>query len=140
MLPDVNILVHAFRTDAPDHEKCRGWLEGLVNGEAAYGMAPMVLSGMVRIVTHPKVFANPSLLEETFEFCETLLSQSHCVIVRPRSRHWTIFRRLCKEADARGNLVPDAWLAAMAIESGCEWITLDRDFARFSELNWRAPW
>jgi uncharacterized protein len=95
---------------------------------------------MVRIVTHPKVFANPSLLEETFEFCETLLSQSHCVIVRPGSRHWTIFRRLCKEADARGNLVPDAWLAAMAIESGCEWITLDRDFARFSELNWRAPW
>ncbi len=53
MLPDVNILVHAFRIDTPDHEKCKGWLDRTVNGEAVFGMATLVLSAMVRIVTHP---------------------------------------------------------------------------------------
>ncbi|PYY22410.1 MAG: hypothetical protein DMG62_13770 [Acidobacteria bacterium] len=55
----------------------------------------------------------------------------------PGAQHWEIFIRLCKEADARGNLVADAWYAALAIESGCEWITLDRDYARFEGLRWR---
>ena len=139
MLPDVNILVHAFRTDTPDHGKCKEWLDRTVNGEAIFAMAPLVLSGMVRIVTHPKIFANPSSLDESLEFCEILLSQPNCALVRPGEGHWKIFSRLCREAVAKGNLVPDAWLAAMAIESGCEWVTLDRDFARFSGLKWRTP-
>lgn len=54
-------------------------------------------------------------------------------------RHWGIFRALCADAGAKGNLVPDAYLAAMAIESGCEWVTTDRDFSRFSGLHWRYP-
>jgi len=57
----------------------------------------------------------------------------------PGERRWEIFKRLCTVADARGNLVPDAWFAALAIESGCEWITLDRDYARFQDLRWRLP-
>jgi predicted nucleic acid-binding protein len=61
------------------------------------------------------------------------------VVIQPGERHWQIFNRLCIEADARGNLVPDAWFAALAIESGCEWITLDHDFARFPGLKWRVP-
>ncbi len=139
ILPDVNILVHAFRSDAPDHAACRTWLNGIVNGDASYGMAPQVLSAMIRVVTHPKVFAIPSGLDEVFQFCDILLTQPHCVIIQPGERHWEIFVRLCIEANARGNLVPDAWFAALAIESGCEWITLDRDYARFSGLRWRTP-
>lgn len=139
MLPDVNVLVHAFRSDADDHGQCAAWLDTVVNGEALYGMAPQVMSGMARITTYPKIFKQPSRLEEVLGFCDILLSQPHCVVVRPGDRHWRIFRRLCVEADARGNLIPDAWLAALAIESGCEWITLDRDFARFSGLRWRLP-
>ena len=138
-LPDVNILVHAFRSDASDHEICRHWLDGVVNGDARYGMAPQVLSSVVRITTHPKVFASPSSLDEVFRFCDILLEQPHCVVIEPGDRHWDIFKRLCLEADARGNLVPDAWLAALSIESGCEWITLDRDYARFPGLQWRTP-
>ena len=139
VLPDVNVLVHAFRADSNDHVQCRSWLDDVVNGDARYGMSPHVLSGVMRIVTHPKVFARPSDLEETIQFCDLLLSQPHCLLIRPGERHWSIFTRLCNEADARGNLVPDAWFAALAIESGCEWITLDRDYARFSGLTWTLP-
>lgn len=139
ILPDVNILVHAFRSDASHHDSCRSWLDGLVNGDARYAMAPQVLSGLLRITTHPKVFAVPSSLNEVLRFCDTLLAQSHCVVIQPAERHWEIFTRLCIEADPRGNLVPDAWFAALAIESGCEWITLDRDYARFQDLQWKLP-
>jgi uncharacterized protein len=111
----------------------------VVNGDARYGMAPQVLSGVFRVTTHPKVFVEPSGLDEVLRFCNILLEQPHCVIVQPGERHWEIFTRLCTQADARGNLVPDAWFAALAIEFGCEWITLDRDYARFSELRWSVP-
>jgi hypothetical protein len=139
ILPDVNILVHAFRSDASDHGLCRRWLDRVVNGDARYGMAPQVLGGVIRIATHPKVFARPSSLEEALQFCDVLLSPPQCVVIQPGERHWEIFKRMCIEADARGNLVPDAWFAALAIESGCEWITLDRDYARFPGLKWRVP-
>ena len=138
-LPDVNILVHAFRSDSPDHKICRDWLDGLVNGDARYGMAPQVLSGVIRISTHPKVFRTPSKLDEVIGFCDLILMQPQCVTIEPGERHWDIFKRLCSESDARGNLVPDAWFAALAIESGCEWVTLDRDYARFPGLRWRVP-
>ena len=139
ILPDVNVLVHAFRSDSSNHDTCRAWLDGVVNGDARYGMAPQILSGVVRITTHPKVFAEPSTLDEVFRFCDILLAQSHCVVIQPGERHWEIFSRLCTEADARGNLAPDAWFAALTIESGCEWITFDRDYARFPGLRWRVP-
>jgi toxin-antitoxin system PIN domain toxin len=139
ILPDVNILVHAFRSDSLDHPTCKAWLEGVVNGEAHFGMALQVMSGMIRITTHPKVFATPSSLDEAFRFCSVILDQPHCMIIQPGEQHWRIFQRLCTESDARGNLVPDAWFAALAIESGSEWITLDRDYTRFPGLKWRLP-
>jgi toxin-antitoxin system PIN domain toxin len=138
ILPDVNILVHAFRSDSSDHESCRSWIDGVVNGDARYGMAPQVLSGVI-ITTHPKIFTMPSSLDEVLRFCDILLAQSHCVVIQPGEQHWDIFKRLCTEADARGNLAPDAWFAALAIESGSEWITLDHDYARFPGLQWSLP-
>lgn len=139
ILADVNILVNAFRSDSSQHDRCRIWLSGVVNGDARYGMAPQVLSGVIRITTHPKVFVEPSRLDEVLRFSDILLAQPHCVVIQPGERHWEIFARLCTEAEAHGNLVPDAWFAALAIESGCEWITLDRDYARFPGLKWDVP-
>lgn len=139
ILPDVNVLVHAFRSDSSDHPLCRGWLDRVVNGESRYGMSPHVLSGVVRVATHPKVFRQPSTVGEALHFCGVLLRQPHCLLIRPGDEHWDLFARLCQEADARGNLVPDAWFAALAIESGCEWITIDEDYARFPSLRWRFP-
>lgn len=139
ILPDVNVLVNAFRTDARDHDLCHDWLRGIVGGEARYAISPQVLSSVVRVVTHPRVFANPSEPADAFRFCRTVMDQRHCRTVVPGERHWGIFQRLVTASRAKGNLVSDAWYAALAIESGCEWITLDRDYARFPGLRWRKP-
>ena len=98
-----------------------------------------MLSGFVRIVTHPRVFVDPTPPAEAIAFCEALRSQPNATILAPGPRHWTIFARLCAEVGARGNLVPDAYLAALAIESGSDWITTDRGFRRFDGLHLRHP-
>ena len=138
ILCDVNVYIQAFRRDAGDHGRCRAWLDGVVNGPSRYGVSPQALSGLLRIVTNPRVFAEPSGLDEALGFCEAVLAGPHCAVVHPGERHWDIFRRLCVDANARANLVPDAWFAALAIEWGCEWVTLDRGFARFPGLRWRT--
>ncbi len=139
ILPDVNVLLYAFRSDCANHAAHHDWLRSVVNGEAAYGMSPQVLSSLVRIATHSRIFARPSRLEDVLAFGAILLAQPHCQVIQPGQRHWEIFCALCRKTQASGNLVPDAWLAALAIESGCEWITTDRDYARFEDLRWRTP-
>lgn len=138
-LPDVNVLVAAHRKDAPEHGVARAWLEGLANGDEAFGLADIVMSGFLRVVTHPRVFADPTPLPAALEFTERLRASPAAVIVTTGARHWEIFTRLCTAANARGNLVPDAYLAALAIESGCEWITFDGDYSRFPGLRARRP-
>ena len=139
LLLDVNMLVFAYREDAPDHDRFRRWLESLLSGDSSFGISELVLSGFLRVVTHPRVFDPPSPLGHALEFTEVLRSQPNCIPVTPGPRHWEIFARLCRESEARGNLVPDAYLAALAIESGCEWVTTDRDFSRFPGLRWKTP-
>jgi toxin-antitoxin system PIN domain toxin len=138
-LVDVSVLVYAYREDAPGHEAYRTWVEGLLDSDRAYGMSDLVLSGFLRVVTHPRVFNPPSPLRHAMGFVEQVRDQPHRVTVAPGPRHWRIFARLCEESGAKGNLVPDAYLAALAIESGSEWITTDRDYARFPGLHWRHP-
>lgn len=139
ILPDVNVLIYAFRSDSENHKQYKGWLESIVNGPAAYGVAPQVLASVVRICTHPRIFSRPSSRSDVFDFCRVLLEHPNATVTEPRTRHWTIFEGLCDKAKATGNLAQDAWFAALAIESGCEWITTDRDYARFPGLIWRAP-
>ncbi len=139
ILLDVNVLVYAHRTDAPNHDRFRNWLEFNVNSDVAYGVSDIVLSGFVRVVTHPRVFQQPTPLETALTFVADVRDRLNCVVVHPSGRHWEIFTRLCRETEARGNMVADAYLAALAIESGSEWITTDRDYARFPGLRWRHP-
>ncbi len=139
MLPDVNVLISAFRSGMPQHSNCRQWLTDIVSRDARFGLSTLVLSAVVRITTNGRIFSSPSSIAEAFDFCQDLLAQPHCQLVEPGERHWKIFRDLCTQADIRGSRVTDAWLAALAIESGSQWITLDRDFARFPGLDWRAP-
>lgn len=138
-LVDVNVLVYAFRRDAPDHERYAHWLQEVVNSNAAFGMADLVLSGFLRIITHPAVFDPPSSAARAIAFVKQVRGRPNCVTVAPGSRHWDIFLSLCAETGATGNHVPDAYLAALAIEFGCEWITTDRGFAKFRGLRWRHP-
>lgn len=139
ILPDVNILVNAFRRDSPDHAPCRKAVESLIEARSAFALSELALSGFVRITTHPRIFDPPARLEQALEFCEFLADQPHAVMLRPGPRHWEVFTRLCRESDARGNLVADAYHAALAIEHGARWLTLDRDFARFPGLDWITP-
>ena len=139
ILPDVNVLIYAFRRDAVDHVQYRDWLDSVVNSGSVYGIAPQVLGSVVRILTNQRAFRDLYPVEEVLAFGDTLLSQRNCQVIQPEKKHWEIFSDLCRLSNARGNVVPDAWLAALAIEHGCEWITTDRDFARFPGLRWRTP-
>ena len=139
ILLDVNILVDAFRGDQPRHPAVRAWLDRVVEGDTSFGIPELALSGFLRVVTHPRVFNEPDEIEDALVFAERLRELPHAIAVRPGERHWSIFTRLCRATRAVGNMVPDAYLAAMAIESGSEMITGDRGFARFPGLRWHDP-
>jgi len=139
LAPDVNVLVYAHRSELPEHAVCRRWLEDVVDTDAAFALADLVLSGFVRVVTHPRVFATPTPLAEALAAAAALRAQPNRVPLEPGPRHWSIFERLCTESRAKGNVVADAYLAALAIESGCEWVTTDRDYSRFPGLRWSSP-
>jgi len=139
ILPDVNVLVYAFREDAPQHGRYRDWLRARVAAAEGFGLAELVLSGVLRVLTHPRIFAPPTPVSRALDYAEKLRTQPNAVLVQPGPRHWEIFTGLCARVDAKGTLIADAYLAALAIEHGCEWITTDRDFARFPELRWRHP-
>ena len=139
ILPDVNVLIYAFRKDDPQHALCNAWLTRIVGDEGRFGLSPLALAALVRITTNTRSFREASTLAEAFTFCDYLLGQPNCQVVEPGDRHWSIFARLCRDTGTRGPRVTDAWFAALAIEWGCEWITLDRDYARFPGLKWRAP-
>lgn len=133
------MLVYAFREAAPEHHRFRQWLSAALASDEPFGISEHVLSGFVRVTTHPRIFSPPAPIERALEFANVLKSQPNAVVISPGFRHWGIFERLCLAADAKGNLVADAYLAALAIESGSEWITTDRDFSRFAGLRWRHP-
>jgi toxin-antitoxin system PIN domain toxin len=139
VLPDVNVLVYAHRQDTADHARYREWLEATLRADTAFAVAEIVLSSFLRVVTHPRIFKKPTPLDGALAFTAQLRGRPNAVMVSPGERHWDIFVRLSREAGARGNLVADAYLAALAMESGCEWITTDRDYARFAGLRWHHP-
>lgn len=139
ILPDVNVLLYAFRGDSSRHSDYRAWLHDRVNDEAPFGMSTQTLASVIRISTHAGIYVNPSKLDEAVRFCDAIIAAPNCTVVVPGPRHWTIFTDLCRHAGVTGNLVQDAWFAALAIESGCEWITTDRDYAIFPRLRWREP-
>jgi hypothetical protein len=139
VLIDANILVYAHRPDAEDHPKYQNWLEDALNSGETCGVSELALCAMVRIVTHPQIYAEPTPIGLALQLADRLRNHDSSFVVSPGSRHWDIFSGLCRIAGAKGNLVSDAYFAALAIESGAEWITADRDYARFPGLNWRHP-
>ena len=132
--PDVNVLASAFREDALHHQRCRAWLTGALSGRERVGLSELVLSGALRVLTHPRIFHPPTPGEAATAFVDALLAQSTSVALRPGTGHWRIFSGITATMRLTGNRVPDAYHAALAIEHGCEWITLDRGFAAYPGL------
>lgn len=139
ILPDVNVLLYAHREDSPDHESYRMWLESTLASPEPYGVSEQVLASFLRIVTRPGIFDPSDRLDEALAFATALRQRANATVVRPGPRHWEIFEDLLERTGSTGNLVPDAYLAALAIETGSELITTDLDFSRFPGLRWRHP-
>ena len=138
LMPDVNVLVYAHREETPSHARYAEWLVALVQGPGPFALSELVLHGFVRVVTNPRIFDPPSTAKQAFRFLDALIARPACSVIRPGPDHWGIFRQLCEKGDVKGKLVADAAHAALAIESGCEWVSADTDFARFAPLlRWR---
>jgi toxin-antitoxin system PIN domain toxin len=104
VLLDVNVLVYAHRQDTPHHLQCLAWLENLINSDHAYGLFDLVLSGFLRIVTHPGVFNPPSSMEKAFAFMEDLRNQQTCIVINPGPRHWDISAGYARPPTLRATL------------------------------------
>ena len=95
LLADVNVLVYAHREDTLDHRAYHDWLQELLNADQAYSVSDLVLSGLLRVVTHPRVFDPPSPLDRALEFADLVRSRPNAVPIATGPRHWDIFERLC---------------------------------------------
>ncbi len=139
LLIDAGVLVVSHRSDLTEHPQTRDWLESLANGDAAFGLSELILQRFVLVATHPKIWQRPTPMAVALEFAADLRQRPNCVAIAPGPRHWELFDRLCRSGGVAGRLVPDAYFAALAIESGSDWITTDRGYARFPGLRWRHP-
>ena len=139
MLMDVNVLVYAHREDVKEHLSYRDWLGSVINSNAAYGYSELVLSGFIRVVTHPKVFEKPSSPEVAIAFAQQIRSAGQAVCLAPGRNHWDLFLQCVQSISAQGNDIPDAYHAALALEWDCDWVTADKGFRRFKGLRVRHP-
>jgi uncharacterized protein len=139
LLPDVNVLIYAHRQDLPAHAAAKNWLESVLNGLEPIGLYPPTLASFLRIVTNRRIFKTPTPLPMALAFIDTMRNATPARFLQTGVRHWDLFAQLCRDTRAEGDNIPDAWLAAVAIESDCEFISTDKDFARFVGLKWQRP-
>src|SRR5690625_2884433 len=137
---DVNVVVHAHRSqDSQRSAQVRQWLDPRLWEGEPLGVSELVLSAMIRIVTNGRIFREPTPPAQALEFAAALQGAPSAVPVRPGPRHWSIFSDLVGTGRLRGNDVPDAYVAAMALERGATLVTLDRGFGRFPGLRLLDP-
>ncbi|HME65058.1 MAG TPA: type II toxin-antitoxin system VapC family toxin [Streptosporangiaceae bacterium] len=137
---DTNVLIYAHRRDAERHQEYKVWMQAMVNGPEPYAVSDFALTGMVRVVTNPRIYPDDAAtINEALAFAGQVRNQPHAHVISPGPSFWEIFARLCQQVNARAKLVPDAYLAALAMEHGCEFISTDSDFRRFPGLRWRHP-
>lgn len=139
IVPDVNLLVHAYNSDSSRHEGAKAWLEDLLSGTQTVGLAWVVLLGFIRITTHRRVVARPLDVKTAVSYVRSWLAQPYTIVVEPTPRHAEILFGLLSDLGAAGNLTTDAHLAALAIEHQAEVCSTDTEFARFPGLRWRDP-
>lgn len=139
MIVDANILLYAVDVDSAFHEPARDWLEETVNGPVRVGLPWVSLTAFLRIATHPRATRRPLAPDEEWDFVADWLTADNTWVPTATSRHADVLRDLLVRGDLRGNLVPDAHLAALAIEHGVAVCSADSDFARFPQLRWINP-
>lgn len=139
ILVDANLLVYAHVQSFPQHRGAREWLDGKINGTAPVGIPWPSLLAFVRLICNARIFDQPASISSAWRQVETWLKQESVWIPLPTERHQEVIAPLMASTEGRANLVPDAHLAALAIEHGLALCSADGDFARFEGLDWRNP-
>jgi toxin-antitoxin system PIN domain toxin len=133
-LPNLTSICHAGR-----HEEYHAWIQDLIDGPQPYAVSDFAMTGVVRIITNRRIYQeDAATTEEALAFATAIREQPHAIVLHPGPRFWSIFTDLCLRHSASGRLVPDVALAALAIEHGCEVVTEDRDFAKFTDVRSRS--
>lgn len=138
-LLDVNVVLAAHRSDHPQHRPVRAWFDGTIAGDEPFAVPDLVWASFLRLATNRRIFEVPTPRADAFAFIEATCAQPQHLRLTPGLRHLALLRDLCEEADAAGDLVPDAVIGAVAVEYNCELVTLDRDFARFPSVRHVRP-
>jgi toxin-antitoxin system PIN domain toxin len=139
IIPDINLLIYAYNSEAPQHTAAKLWLESLLNGTTPVGLTWLAISGFIRIMTHPRVLARPMLTEDATRIARSWLARTPVRILNPAGAFGEIFLSNLERLGAAGNLTTDAQFAALAIEHQAELHSCDSDFSRFPGLHWRNP-
>ena len=139
ILVDANLLVYAHVGSFPQHVAAHAWLDERLNGTAPVGLPWPSLLGFVRLVSNPRIFERPSSVTAAWRQVESWLATDSAWTPLPTERHREVLAPLMESAEGRANLVPDAHMAALAIEHGLVLCSTDGDFARFDGLDWRNP-
>lgn len=138
-LVDANLLVYAHVVSSPQHERARQWLDDQLNGAAPVGLPwPSVLA-FLRLVSNPRVFERPEPITRAWGQVRAWLGCASAWMPHPGERHAELLGELLALPGIHANLVPDAHLAALAIEHGLTLYSTDGDFARFPRLRWSNP-
>jgi hypothetical protein len=137
VLCDVSVLLQAAMSRSPHHVVCRRGVDTLLNAGRPFAVSELILAAVVRIATNARAFKPPSSVESAFAYVRALRDHEAAVSINPGRRHWPIFEDLVLATGIRGSDTTDAYLAALALEHGCEWWTTDADFGRFPGLRWR---
>jgi toxin-antitoxin system PIN domain toxin len=138
ILVDVNLLVYAKMDSLKEHEASRAWLEGRLSGIPGVGLPWQSLQGFLRVTTNPRIFERPLSVDDAWSQVREWLELPNVFSPEPASRYVEILASLMPQV-GRPEHVPDAHLAALAIEYGLTLQTTDRDFARFLGLKWENP-
>jgi toxin-antitoxin system PIN domain toxin len=131
---DTNLLVYAYVPALPQHAAAKRWLEQTLTEDEAVGLAWTSVLGFIRVVTNPRIFRVPLLVERAAAVVDDWFQQQSVEIVLPTPRHWSTLRDMLTTGQAGGALTADAHLAALALEHGATVYTTDRDFLRFPGL------
>lgn len=138
ILVDTNILVYAVDSASPHHDKAREWLERRLNGPTGVGLPWQALNGFARLISNPRVCPNPMSTDQAWAQVDEWLTLDITFTPEPTQRHREVFASLMP-AVSRAELIPDAHLAALAMEYGLVLCSSDSDFDRFPGLAWANP-
>lgn len=139
LLLDVNVVIASHRADHPQHELTIGWLDAIVAARETFAIPNGVWASFLRLVTSGRAFPEPSPLNDAFAHIDAFRAHPSHRSLEPGPLHMSSLRRVCEDADARGDLVADAVLAAIALEHGCAIASFDRDFTRFAAVRHVVP-